>query len=138
MSAGPAERRYVAVTVTFVFTYYFKGKVLDILMRPFVMLMYDKSAFIFTGITEAFIAYFKILIVMTLFLGAPVIFYKFWMFAAHGIHEKEVRHIGHFHSQRYDYPSGLTSQIIMVVPLWDSFMNSAFLQPWFWGKKEII
>jgi sec-independent protein translocase protein TatC len=52
-----------------------------------------KSAFIFTGITEAFVTYFKISIVMALFAGAPVILYEFWMFVAPGLYEREKKFV---------------------------------------------
>ena len=83
----------VAIAVAFVFTYYFKERIFDILMQPFIKVMPAKSSFIFTGITEAFITYFKISIVMALFLGAPVILYEFWMFVAPGLYEKEKKFV---------------------------------------------
>ena len=83
----------VAIAVAFIFTYYFKERVFDILMQPFIKVMPAKSSFIFTGITEAFITYFKISIVMALFLGAPVILYEFWMFVAPGLYEREKKFV---------------------------------------------
>jgi sec-independent protein translocase protein TatC len=79
----------IAVAVAFVFTYYFKERVFDFLMQPFVRVMPAKSAFIFTAVTEAFITYFKISVVAALFVAAPVILYEFWMFVAPGLYEKE-------------------------------------------------
>jgi sec-independent protein translocase protein TatC len=79
----------IALAIAFIFTYYFKEKIFLILMQPFVKVMPAKSSFIFTGITEAFITYFKISLVMALFVGAPVILYEFWMFVAPGLYEKE-------------------------------------------------
>ncbi len=83
----------VAIAIAFVFTYYFKEKVFAILMQPFIKVMPAKSSFIFTGITEAFITYFKISFVMALFAGAPVILYEFWMFIAPGLYEKEKKFV---------------------------------------------
>jgi sec-independent protein translocase protein TatC len=83
----------IALAIAFIFTYYFKEKVFAILMQPFIKVMPAKSSFIFTGITEAFITYFKISFVMALFVGAPVILYEFWMFVAPGLYEKEKKFV---------------------------------------------
>jgi sec-independent protein translocase protein TatC len=83
----------IALAVAFVFTYYFKEKIFGFLMDPFVKVMPAGSSFIFTGVTEAFIAYFKISIVAALFLAAPVILYEIWMFVAPGLYEKEKKYV---------------------------------------------
>jgi sec-independent protein translocase protein TatC len=83
----------IALAVAFLFTYYFKERIFHILMQPFIAVMPAKSAFIFTGITEAFVTYFKISIVMALFVGAPVILYEFWMFVAPGLYEREKKFV---------------------------------------------
>ena len=62
-------------------------------MEPFIKVMPSKSSFIFTGITEAFVTYFKISIVSSLFLVLPVILYEFWSFISPGLYEKEKRYV---------------------------------------------
>jgi sec-independent protein translocase protein TatC len=83
----------IALGIAFGFTYYFKEKIFAFLMNPFIRVMPPKSSFIFTGITEAFITYFKISIVAALFVAAPVILYQFWMFVAPGLYEKEKKYV---------------------------------------------
>ena len=83
----------VAVAIAFIFTYYFKERLFDFLMQPFLKVMPAQSSFIFTGITEAFLTYFKISIVAALFVAAPVILYEFWMFVAPGLYEKEKKYV---------------------------------------------
>jgi len=83
----------IAVAIAFIFTYYFKEKLFDFLMQPFIKVMPAKSSFVFTGITEAFITYFKISIVAGIFLAAPVILYEFWMFVAPGLYENEKKYV---------------------------------------------
>jgi len=83
----------ISIGIAFIVTYYFKEKIFTFLMAPFIRVMPEKSSFIFTGITEAFITYFKISIVAALFLGAPVILYEFWMFVSPGLYEKERRYV---------------------------------------------
>lgn len=83
----------IAVAIAFVATYYFKEKIFDFLMQPFLRVMPPGSSFIFTGVTEAFTTYFKISIVAALFVGAPVILFEFWMFVSPGLYEKEKRYV---------------------------------------------
>jgi sec-independent protein translocase protein TatC len=83
----------VAVAIAFIFTYYFKERLFDFLMQPFIKVMPAQSSFIFTGITEAFLTYFKISVVAALFVAAPVILYEFWMFVAPGLYEKEKKYV---------------------------------------------
>ena len=83
----------VAVAIAFIFTYYFKERLFDFLMQPFLKVMPAQSSFIFTGITEAFLTYFKISVVAALFVVAPVILYEFWMFVAPGLYEKEKKYV---------------------------------------------
>jgi sec-independent protein translocase protein TatC len=83
----------IAVAIAFIFTYYFKERLFDFLMQPFLKVMPAQSSFIFTGITEAFLTYFKISVVAALFVAAPVILYEFWMFVAPGLYEKEKKYV---------------------------------------------
>jgi sec-independent protein translocase protein TatC len=83
----------IAVGIAFVITYYFKEKIFLLLMEPFIKVMPSKSSFIFTGVTEAFITYFKIAIVSSLFLVLPVILFEFWSFISPGLYEKEKRYV---------------------------------------------
>ncbi len=82
-----------AAGAAFVATYFFKEKIFSILMEPFAKVMPAKSSFIFTGVTEAFITYFKISIISALFLVFPVILYEFWSFVSPGLYEKEKRYV---------------------------------------------
>jgi sec-independent protein translocase protein TatC len=83
----------VGVGVAFIFTFYFKEKIFDFLMQPFIKVMPEKSSFIFTYVTEAFITYVKISIVAAVFLTFPVILYEFWMFVSPGLYQKEKRYL---------------------------------------------
>jgi sec-independent protein translocase protein TatC len=83
----------VAVGVAFIFTFYFKEKIFDFLMQPFIKVMPEKSSFIFTYVTEAFITYVKISIVAAVFVTFPVILYEFWMFVSPGLYQKEKRYL---------------------------------------------
>lgn len=83
----------IGLAIAFIVTYIFKERMFAFLMRPFVEVMPAQSSFIFTGVTEAFVTYFKISIVAALFLAAPVILYEVWMFVAPGLYEKEKKYV---------------------------------------------
>jgi len=83
----------IGLGVAFIVTYYFKEQVFQFLMRPYIQVMPAKSSFIFVGITEAFVTYFKISIVAALFLAAPLILYQLWMFVAPGLYERERKYV---------------------------------------------
>jgi sec-independent protein translocase protein TatC len=83
----------IAVAVAFIITYSFKENIFAFLMRPFIEVMPASSSFIFTGVTEAFLTYFKVSLVVALFLAAPMILYEVWMFVAPGLYENEKRYI---------------------------------------------
>lgn len=115
----------IAIGIVFIVTYYFKEKIFLILMEPFMKVMPIKSSFIFTGVTEAFITYFKISIISALFLVLPVILYEFWSFVSPGLYEKE---------RRYVYPfmfwgslcflAGIVFCYFMIIPFLYKFFVS--------------
>ncbi len=94
-------------------------------MEPFTRVMPSKSSFIFTGVAEAFITYFKISIVSALFLVLPIVLYEFWSFVSPGLYEKE---------KRYVYPfmfwgslcflAGMTFCYFMIIPFLFKFFVS--------------
>jgi sec-independent protein translocase protein TatC len=83
----------IAFGVALVFTYSFKEDLFSILMRPFVAVMPKGSSFIFTSVTEAFMAYFKLALVAAGFAASPVILYELWMFVSPGLYDKEKRYV---------------------------------------------
>ncbi|MBP1750027.1 MAG: tatC [Deltaproteobacteria bacterium] len=82
-----------AVGIAFLVTYYFREKVNIFLLLPFKKVMPAGSSFIFTGVTEAFITYFKIWIITAATISSPVIIYQIWMFVSPGLYEKEKRYV---------------------------------------------
>lgn len=81
----------VSIGIAFIFTYALKEKIFLFLMKPFIKIMPENSAFVFTSVTEAFLTYFKIAFVSSLFLSSPVILYEIWMFISPGLYEREKR-----------------------------------------------
>jgi sec-independent protein translocase protein TatC len=83
----------VTVGIAFLITYYFRDKVNVFLLLPFKNVMPRGSSFIFTGVTEAFITYFKIWMITAAAVSSPVIIYQIWMFVSPGLYEKEKRYV---------------------------------------------
>ncbi len=86
----------VALGVVFVFTFHFKERIFYFLMQPFIRVMPEKSSFIFTGITEAFVTYVKISIISALFITFPIILYESWMFVSPGLYRNERKYLFSF------------------------------------------
>jgi len=83
----------LAVALAFIVTYFFRDRVNMFLLQPFKKVMPAGSNFIFTGVTEAFITYFKIWILTAVTVSSPVIIYQMWMFVSPGLYEKERRYV---------------------------------------------
>ncbi|MCX7857221.1 MAG: twin-arginine translocase subunit TatC [Deltaproteobacteria bacterium] len=83
----------IGIGVSFVFTYNFKEKIFEFLMKPYTKVMPDQSGFIFTYITEAFVTYLKVAFVAAIFLASPLILYEIWMFVAPGLYEHEKKYV---------------------------------------------
>jgi len=116
----------IAVAIAFILTYYFKERLFYFLMQPFVRVMPAQSSFIFTGITEAFITYFKISIVAALFVAAPVILYEFWMFVAPGLYENEKKYVYPFiFSGSLCFILGALFCYFIVIPLVAFYLSRA-------------
>jgi len=83
----------LSVCVAFALTYFFRERVNIFLLQPFKKIMPPGSSFIFTGVTEAFLTYFKIWILTAVTVASPVIIHQMWMFVSPGLYEKERRYV---------------------------------------------
>jgi len=83
----------IAFGLAVVLTYSFKEQIFAVLMRPFSAVMPKGSSFIFTSVTEAFMAYVKLSLVSAAFVSSPVTLYELWMFVAPGLYDKEKRYV---------------------------------------------
>lgn len=122
----------ITVGICFVFAYYFKEKIFFFLMRPFIEVMPEKSSFIFTYVTEAFITYFKISLVTAIFAASPVILYEIWSFVSPGLYEKE---------KKYAFPFIFYGSICFIIgALFCYFVVMPFIYRFFvsYAKEFII
>ncbi|MDD3846313.1 MAG: twin-arginine translocase subunit TatC [Syntrophorhabdaceae bacterium] len=83
----------LAVCFAFIVTYFFRERVNVFLLQPFKKVMPPGSSFIFTGVTEAFLTYFKIWILTAVTISSPVIIHQMWMFVSPGLYEKERKYV---------------------------------------------
>jgi sec-independent protein translocase protein TatC len=65
----------IAFGIALVFTYSYKEQIFTVLMDPFVTIMPTGSSFIFTSVTEAFMAYFKLSLVAAVFVSSPALMF---------------------------------------------------------------
>jgi sec-independent protein translocase protein TatC len=87
-------KSFVAVGVGFLFCYFFKEKLFEILVYPLIQVMPEGGKLIFTGIPEAFFTYLKVSFLAGIILASPVLIYQFWMFVAPGLYQKEKHVLG--------------------------------------------
>lgn len=82
----------IAIAVAFIGTFYWKEYIFRFLMDPFIRIMPENSSFVFIGVTEAFLTYFKLAFVSALFVTSPVVLFEIWRFVAPGLYEKEKKY----------------------------------------------
>jgi len=71
--------------------YYYAEKIADFFMRPLFHSSPELSHLVYTNLTDAFISYIKIAILVGFAASFPVFIYEGWMYIAPGLHRKEKR-----------------------------------------------
>lgn len=99
-------RRFIAVGVGFLVSYFFKEKLFDILNAPLVKVMGVETKMIFTGLPEAFFTYMKLAFISGIVLATPVLFYEFWMFISPGLYRTE---------KKFLIPAIMLSMIFFII-----------------------
>ena len=87
-------RRRVSVSFAAVFlaaavAYFFSRPLSQLLMVPLFSASPELTRLVYTNLTEAFISYLKISVLVGLIASFPVILYQSWMFVAPGLHKNE-------------------------------------------------
>ena len=80
---------FAAVFLTAAVAYYFSRPLSQLLMVPLFSASPKLTGLVYTNLTEAFIAYLKISVLVGLIAAFPVILYQAWMFVAPGLHKNE-------------------------------------------------
>jgi len=86
------QRLIVSFGVIFLFSalsYFFAEPIARFFMKPLFASQPEMIKLIYTNLTEAFISYIKLAILVGIIFSIPVILYEIWMFVAPGLHGNE-------------------------------------------------
>ncbi|HQL00514.1 MAG TPA: twin-arginine translocase subunit TatC [Smithellaceae bacterium] len=110
-------RALIAVGVGFLGCWYFRDYLFDILTRPLINALPDKSYLIFTGLTQAFFTYMKISFFASVILTSPFIFYQIWKFIAPALLPTEKKYVVPFVlSSTILFLGGVSFGYLVVLP----------------------
>lgn len=82
---------FVAIALASGIAYFFSESITAFFIAPLFASCPELSHLVYTNLTEAFVSYLKISVLVGVFAGFPVILYQVWMFAAPGLHKHEKR-----------------------------------------------
>lgn len=80
---------FVAVMVCSGVSYYFSEPIAHFFMAPLFTAHPALTKLVYTNLTEAFVTYIKVALLVGLICSFPVIVYQVWMFASPGLHKSE-------------------------------------------------
>ena len=78
-----------AVFLFAVLSYFFAEQIARFFMRPLFSSQPEAIKLIYTNLTEAFITYLKLSLIIGIIFSIPVLIYELWMFIAPGLHANE-------------------------------------------------
>ncbi len=84
-------KSFIAVTIGFLLSYFFKEKIFEILTLPLIKVMNPGDHLIYTNLPEAFFTFLKAAFISGIMVASPYLLYQFWMFVAPGLYDKERR-----------------------------------------------
>ena len=84
-------RSFLVIFVTTAFAYIFIDPIAAFCMRPLFLAYPDLGHMIYTKLTEAFISYIKLSLLVGIAVSFPVLLYQAWMFIAPGLLDNERR-----------------------------------------------
>lgn len=82
-------RCVIAVTVTTVIAYLFIDQIVAFCMQPLYTAYPDLQKLVYTKLTEAFVTYLKLSLLVGVLVSFPVLVYQAWMFIVPGLLENE-------------------------------------------------
>ncbi len=80
---------FSAIGAGFLISYAFAEKIFAILAAPLFRVIGPGNKLVYTGLPEAFVSYFKISLVIGIFIAFPVILHQVWRFLSPGLQGKE-------------------------------------------------
>ncbi len=84
-------RCIIAITLATVIAYLFKNQVAQFSMQPLFRAFPEIEKLIYTKLTEAFISYIKLSLLVGIIVSFPYILYQIWLFISPGLLEHEQR-----------------------------------------------
>jgi sec-independent protein translocase protein TatC len=122
----------IAVAIAFLGCYFFKDRLFDIITRPLIHALPEKSYLIYTGLTQAFFTYMKISFFAALILTSPFIFYQVWKFVSPALLPREKMYVIPFVlSSTFLFVGGILFGYFVVLPPAFAFFvsfNNQYLQ----------
>lgn len=76
-----------------VLSYFFAEPIARFFMRPLFSSQPEVVKLIYTNLTEAFITYIKLALLVGIIFSIPILIYEIWMFAAPGLHDNEKKFV---------------------------------------------
>lgn len=82
-------RSFIAISLTTVVVYLFKDQVAAFCMRPLFFAYPDLEKLVYTKLTEAFVSYIKLSLLVGIIISFPYLLYQVWMFISPGLLDHE-------------------------------------------------
>jgi sec-independent protein translocase protein TatC len=82
---------FLAILVFSVIAYFFSEQIARLFMIPLFRAHPTLVKLVYTNLTEAFITYLKVSLLVGIIFSVPVLIYEIWMFVSPGLHKKEKR-----------------------------------------------
>jgi len=117
----------LAIGVGFVVSYFFKERIFDALMKPWVNAMPDghPAKLIYTAPHEAFFVYMKVSFITGTLAAIPVILWQIWKFIAPGLYKNEKRYLlPVMFCSSFCFVSGVSFGYFVVLPVAFKFFAS--------------
>ncbi|HIJ77757.1 MAG: twin-arginine translocase subunit TatC [Desulfobulbaceae bacterium] len=116
---------FIAIFVATATAYYFSEQIVGHFVAPLVAAHPDLANLVYTNLTEAFVAYLKVSLLVGLVVSFPVCGYQFWKFVAPGLHQNEkqvTRHLVFWGTLLF--ACGVAFAYFVVLPKMLSFLLS--------------
>ncbi len=82
-------RCVAALLITSTCAYFFRDQLTALFLRPLYLAYPPMDKLVYTKLTEAFLSYIKLAVLVGLIVALPYILYQIWLFVAPGLLEKE-------------------------------------------------
>lgn len=117
----------IAVGLGFVIAYIFSQEIFNIIIAPISRSLPEGTTLIFIGVTEAFMSYLKLSLVVGIVIALPVILYEIWMFVAPALYAHEKRYVLPFmFSAIFAFAGGALFCYFLVLPPAATFLLKGY------------